>query len=370
MSNYFGESSQGARNYQEDYFTVTRQNESDPSSELLFVLADGMGGHAGGDVASKTAVQAFQASFVSSTSRSPVRRFRNALKVADHAIADRVAEDANLTGMGCTLIGAIKLHNGLSWISVGDSHIFLFRDNRLRKLNADHSMFGELLEAVEAGTLTLEQARQSPHKNALRSALVGKTIPLIDEQSVALEEGDILIFATDGIDTLSFEDLQDIVRVQKSNSPEKLSKTILRQIAEIDKANQDNTTVVTCYHTRSKVPFWNENSRWTLTEAPSKKPLVKIVIFALAILALVALVLFAFSKTKVDVPIPQTQAPTAEPTDQQREIQESNSTPEVEKSESAAQEEGSGQESATESGKDTKADGSEIIPESTDIPKE
>lgn len=269
MSNIFAKSIQGGRDYQEDFFSTLRQNEDDPTSDILIVLSDGMGGHAAGDVASKTAVRAFQASFLSSTSNSPQRRLQNALKVADQAIADRVSEDNKLSGMGCTLIGALKLHNGISWISVGDSHVFLFRDGKLRKVNADHSMMGELMALVDKGQISLEEARANPKKNALRSALVGRTIPLIDERSISLEEGDILIFATDGVDTLTVDELQDIVITHKSQSPEAMTQAILRRVKEAEKPNQDNTTVLTCYHTTAARPFWDENSKWTLNDKPS-----------------------------------------------------------------------------------------------------
>lgn len=286
MSNVFGKCTQGGRDYQEDFFSTIRQNEDDPTSEILIVLSDGMGGHAAGDVASKTAVRAFQASFLSSTSSSPQRRLQNALKVADQAIADRISEDNQLSGMGCTLIGALKLHNGVSWISVGDSHVFLFRDGRLRKLNADHSMMGELLKLVEKGQLTLEEARANPKKNALRSALVGKSIPLIDERSISLDEGDILIFATDGIDTLTIDQLQDVVTAHKSQSPEAMTQAILRSVDDAEKPNQDNTTVLTCYHTKSARPFWDENSKWTLNDKP-RSLLSQPLVWAVAALAIV-----------------------------------------------------------------------------------
>ena len=156
MSNADGKRTQGARDYQEDFFSIVRQNEEDGTSDVLIILSDGMGGHSGGDVASKTAVRAFEGSFLASTSNNPKNRLHNALKVADQAIADRIAEDSRLEGMGCTLIGALRLNDTLFWTSVGDSHIFVLRKNELRKINADHSVKGELVKLVEQGKLTME----------------------------------------------------------------------------------------------------------------------------------------------------------------------------------------------------------------------
>ncbi len=321
MSNTDGKRTQGARDYQEDFFSIVRQNEEDGTSDVLIVLADGMGGHSGGDVASKTAVRAFEGSFLASTSNNPKNRLHNALKVADQAIADRIAEDSRLEGMGCTLIGALRLNDTLFWTSVGDSHIFVLRKNELRKINADHSVKGELVKLVEQGKLTMEEVNANPKRNALRSALVGKTPTLIDERSLALEQGDIVILATDGVDTISQDELQDVVSQNKALSPEAISATVLKRVKDAAKPNQDNTTVVIYKHAKATSVISSENSRWTIGDttqgADYKRKFIWILCGGLVVLAILAAVMMIGNGADVD---PKTPEPTEPATVQSNEI--------------------------------------------------
>ena len=297
MANAVGKRSQGARDYQEDYFSIVQQNEADDSSDVLIVLADGMGGHSGGDVASKTAVRAFEGSFLASTSSNPKNRLRSALNVANSAVADRVAEDTRLEGMGCTLIGALRLKKALIWVSVGDSHIFVLRQNELRKVNADHSVKGELMELVEQGKLTVEEVNANPKRNALRSAVVGKPFSLIDERSLTLEKGDIVLLCTDGVDSISEEELQDVVTRNKAQSSEAISAAVLKRVKEANKPNQDNTTVVVYKHRDGTTVFDSENSRWTLGDSPDHGSISKTAVWLMfggaLILAILAAIWFS-----------------------------------------------------------------------------
>ncbi|WP_444455719.1 protein phosphatase 2C domain-containing protein [Rhodobacter capsulatus] len=265
MRSIFGSATVGDRDHQEDDFTFVLADDLRPDSTALIVLCDGMGGHVSGEIASQTAVRAFKQRFESDASTDPKRRLLGCLEAANRTLGEAIRTNPRLEGMGCTLIGAIKAPNRLFWVSVGDSHLYLFRAGSLTKLNADHSLFSELLVKVRKGELTLEEARANPRRNALLSAVMGAEIPLVDYNEMALKEGDLLILASDGLDTLSSEQLERMLRGAYGTTPEDITRLLLDAVRACRKPRQDNTTVVACYHTTRSVPFWKESTHWAVT---------------------------------------------------------------------------------------------------------
>jgi PPM family protein phosphatase len=134
----------GAREYQEDAFLVTRLGDHERGDfGSLIILADGMGGHAAGHVASDMAVQACN-KFITSRYRCDdvMGVLRESVLRANAVITETIRETAALSGMGCTLVTVLLEKNRLFWVSVGDSHLYLLRDGQLEKKNADHSYGG------------------------------------------------------------------------------------------------------------------------------------------------------------------------------------------------------------------------------------
>jgi serine/threonine protein phosphatase PrpC len=264
-----GRSYVGKRENQEDAFEVIAQSEDDPSGDLLMIVSDGMGGHVGGEVASNLAVHRFREYFVSESKEPKVReRLLASLHQSNAAIAKRIQTDTSVAGMGCTLIGALKNGDRLSWASVGDSHIYLLRDGHLKKLNADHSVYGELSERVLAGKITQEEADNHPRKNALRSALVGGDLSLIDVNSKSLVHGDVIIMATDGLDSLPLPRLTKLLAQLAKNEARKISTALLDAVQKIDAPNQDNTTVVVYRHQETGLSSLSPDSKWGVAATP------------------------------------------------------------------------------------------------------
>ena len=143
----------GARDYQEDAFLITRlSNSSGERSASLVIVADGMGGHAAGNVASNMAVQTFNKHLTSSYPSDAMSTvLREAVLQANNSITETVRETAALKGMGCTLVATIIDDTELRWVSVGDSHLYLVRDGKVLKKNADHSYGGFLARMAEQG---------------------------------------------------------------------------------------------------------------------------------------------------------------------------------------------------------------------------
>ena len=234
----------GARDYQKDAFLITYLGDSDgDSSESLVIVADGMGGHAAGNVASNLAVQTFTRHM---SSNFPNENTSNALYEAvlqaNGSITATVAETAALKGMGCTLMACVLERESLKWVSVGDSHLYLLRNSALEKKNADHSYGGFLDRMAEAGTPV--EPEQGFSRNMLMSALTGEDIAEIDcpEQALALESGDRMVISSDGLDTLSHDQLLEISA--GADTPKACVDALLKRVEDAAAPRQDNTTVI------------------------------------------------------------------------------------------------------------------------------
>lgn len=233
----------GDRDGQEDYFLAQVISNG---SEVLATLADGMGGHASGEVASQRAVEAFNKTVKEYPSDSITAKLAAGLQQANNEIANSINGDASLDGMGCTLVGLHIGSDGLRWISVGDSPLFLFRNGSLRQLNADHSMAPVIEESLRQGKISKEEALNHPHRNALRSAVMGADLTLIDtpETPFGLMAGDILVLASDGILTLSKTEMQSILKKSSQNISNEICSSLIDAVKNKKRPRQDNTTAV------------------------------------------------------------------------------------------------------------------------------
>ncbi|MBX9590415.1 MAG: SpoIIE family protein phosphatase [Hyphomonadaceae bacterium] len=230
--------SKGARSYQEDSAQV-RQS----SGELTAVLADGMGGHTGGALASGLACKFFLHAFATS-SGDVAARLAEALDLANAAIAHETAENPALSGMGCTLIGAVFRPEGVQWVSVGDSPLYLIRKGEIVLLNEDHSLAPEIDKLAAAGKVSWTAARADPRRHFLRSALTGTEIELIDRshRPLALQPGDVVILASDGIHAISQDDIAAVAAA--AQAPDVVADALLAAVEAVGDVHQDNTTVV------------------------------------------------------------------------------------------------------------------------------
>ena len=240
-----GDQIQGGRDYQEDEFAITLlTGDSSDGDRLLLVLADGMGGHAGGKVASETVVQAFWDGF-----RQPAAdiaaNLNAGVRVANEAVRARQEADLALYEMGSTLVAALVRDGHLYWSSVGDSLLWVFRNGQLTRLNADHSMRPLLLGLVELGRMTEEEVRHDPRGHQLRSAIMGEDIPLVEvaASGYPLNPDDVVLLASDGLETLSEAEMEALL-TRHGNDARALVRALLEAVTEADVVHQDNTTVL------------------------------------------------------------------------------------------------------------------------------
>lgn len=258
---YASRSIRGKRKYQEDCcdFTLisddtgTKEIDAPVDGSLLAVLADGMGGHVGGGCASRTLCAEFIASYVAEPADSKEvgegNSLSHALEDGNQAIHKRVQEDESLSGMGSTFIGAVFDENGLNWISVGDSLLYLYRNGKLNQLNENHAYSSVLQSMVKTGEITETEAGKHPHRNALLSAVTGQKIEKIDqpEEAYTLEYGDWVLLASDGILTLPEDEISSIIASRNKDSADDLVEALVAAVQEADYPRQDNTTIMAVY---------------------------------------------------------------------------------------------------------------------------
>jgi protein phosphatase len=230
--------SQGARSYQEDAALVREDGRG-----LVAVLADGMGGHAGGAVASDVATTSFLNGYLA-TEGDARSRLAEALASANAAILDAAIARPALYGMGCTLVGLAFTAQGVDWISVGDSPLYLLRNGEISRLNEDHSLAPEIDRWAELGRISWEAALADPSRHVLRSALTGSSIEMIDRPRapLPLKPGDAIILASDGIHSLAEPDIARIATAAATSDA--AAEALLAAVAAVDDPHQDNTTVV------------------------------------------------------------------------------------------------------------------------------
>lgn len=218
---------------------------SKDGDHLICLLADGMGGHEAGEVASELAVSTF-ANGIAVNGAPEHSSFMPLLDAANRAIANEVNENPKYAGMGCTLVAMEIIADTFSWISVGDSPLFLLREGKLTRKNADHSIAGRLDAAAAMGEITWEDAKQSPDRNALLSALTGDRISRLDitKEPLLLRENDWLILASDGLETLDDDQIAQTVESVASQRAKDVVDALLQTVTSKASPKQDNTTVI------------------------------------------------------------------------------------------------------------------------------
>lgn len=242
--------SQGRRARQEDYCVTLPDaaagsaGGADEQRNVLVALADGMGGHTSGQVASRTVCDNFVGAYQAEKG-SVGARLAAALDQSNSALARAIEDDASLAGMGSTIVATHLAPDGVRWVSVGDSTLMLYRDGILQRLNADHSHGAILDQQVAAGIISEEIARSDGRRRALHSALTGDPIPMqdleLDPQPLA--PGDWIIAASDGLLTLSGDEIATLVHDLASGPPHALVEALIAAVAAEGEPNQDNTTI-------------------------------------------------------------------------------------------------------------------------------
>ena len=163
------------------------------------IVADGIGGHQGGDVASEMAVSHMGFRFENTTFKEPndaVKWLASEVQDENQHIIEKAREFSDLNGMGTTMVAALLFDQKFLMANIGDSRGYLFRDGQLHQLTEDHSLVNEL---VKRGEISAEQARQHPQKNIITRTLGISPDADIDTNLYQIQPGDQLLLCSDGL---------------------------------------------------------------------------------------------------------------------------------------------------------------------------
>ena len=164
----------------------------------LAIIADGMGGHEGGQIASRIAVEVVERSYSGSSEPDIQKRLLEAFRHAHGRIQQLAQRSPLLQGMGTTCTAFAVVKDALYYAHVGDSHLYLLHQGKLRLLTHDHSLVARL---IENGVIRAEEAENHPQKHVLTAALgvTEEVEPDFSIEPVPLERSDVLLLCTDGL---------------------------------------------------------------------------------------------------------------------------------------------------------------------------
>jgi serine/threonine protein phosphatase PrpC len=239
----------------EDRFSVSayRLGEKDSTRSVFAILSDGIGGHSAGEVAAEMAVETISRMVAGSDARAPLEVLDIAIRAASDAIAAQAKDSSQRLGMGTTCACAWVIGERLFTASVGDSRIYLLRENALMQLTIDHTW---VQEAVDKGLLEPGEARSHPNHHIIRRYLGSPKSPRVDNrlrlaadetdtQSVAnqglhLHPGDLILLCTDGLtDVVEAEEILPAVH----DTPLQAAAQTLVDLA-CAREGKDNITVI------------------------------------------------------------------------------------------------------------------------------
>lgn len=239
--------SMGARDYQEDAITSDFLVGADAG---FVVVADGMGGHAAGDIASKIVLTKvyselkFQYADVDAFEANAPAILREIANMANASLRTHVLAHPETRGMGSTLVVPVILENRLFWLSIGDSPLYRLRGGKLEQLNEDHSLGPQIDFMVSAGLMSPSVGRNHPDRNCLISVLMGDEIAKVDctSKAMELEAGDILLCGSDGMQVLSDAHIERLLTKYRRKRSSEIAEHLLKEIRSVNDPYQDNVS--------------------------------------------------------------------------------------------------------------------------------
>ena len=221
--------------------------------QKLYVVADGMGGHAAGEVASRVAVDAIN-EFVTLTGDNEEitwpfglddsisyegNRLKTAIRHANRRVLEATRESAEYEGMATTVAAVLVDGDTANLAHVGDSRIYLWSGGLISQLTSDHSWVNE---QIQSGVISPEQARSHPLRNVVTRALGGRSDLLVDIQSRRMDPGDVLLLCSDGLTTMIGD--EEIARILREAEGD-VARAATSLVEEANhRGGEDNITVV------------------------------------------------------------------------------------------------------------------------------
>lgn len=232
-----------ARDMNEDFYYA-----SDPREEIkLYILADGMGGYNGGEIASRLATSSVKSYIESNYSNTNLEDkesiehlIENAIEYANMVVYEKSKEDATLEGMGTTIEVCLICNNRVYIGHIGDSRVYRIRKQIIRQLTQDHSYVEKL---VKDGTITRQEAQNHPKKNMLTKALGCTSFVEPDVMVKGFLKGDILVMCSDGLTNMvNQEEIYQYIIQDVTHS----NQSLIQRANEL--GGYDNISVVILYN--------------------------------------------------------------------------------------------------------------------------
>ncbi|WP_205881265.1 Stp1/IreP family PP2C-type Ser/Thr phosphatase [Leucobacter viscericola] len=250
---------------------MVRSNNQDSAfaGDYLFLVADGMGGHAGGDVASALATQQIAQSDGEPTGspKETTEILRKAVLAANRKLRDTVGDRPELAGMGTTFTGFITVDDKLALAHIGDSRLYLLRDNTLKQITIDHTFVQRL---VDSGKITEEEAKIHPRRSVLMRVLGDvDSSPEVDTEVLDTRPGDVWLLCSDGLcGYVEDPDIEKILR-RRNSLQGAVDALIDKSLAH---GAPDNVTVVLVETTAEPHEIVDPNPRFAGSAANAPEP--------------------------------------------------------------------------------------------------
>lgn len=204
----------------------------------LFLVADGMGGHKAGDFASRFCVETLVEQIKNTKARTWMGCLEGAVAYANDALIKKASEDENLNGMGTTLVAVTTDGATCIVMNIGDSRMYLFRNDTLKQISQDHSLVENM---IRSGEIERKDAMHHPKKNVITRAIGVKDMAVPDFFEIDVNSEDILMLCSDGLTNMVDEDSIRIILGEKNGLKHKANKLI--SLAN-EKGGKDNISVV------------------------------------------------------------------------------------------------------------------------------
>ncbi|MDA8586198.1 protein phosphatase 2C domain-containing protein [Rhodobacteraceae bacterium] len=260
----------GGRDYQEDSLVSDFAVGDDCG---IVVLADGMGGHSAGDVASKIVVTEifselkFHSDLFFDHAESLPKLMLSAINSANECVRDAIEDNPESLGMGSTVVATVIAGNKMYWSSVGDSPLYHYRAGQMKQVNEDHSMAPQIAAMVAIGAIRPEDAKTHPDRNSLTSAVCGGKIAKLDNRGVGLElkTGDIIVVSSDGLQFLEDKAIAKIITRNRRKPSADIANALLQAVKGLDDPEQDNISF-SVIKVRHEKPVIRPQRRGNVTE--------------------------------------------------------------------------------------------------------
>ena len=218
----------------------------EPSYMAFAIIADGMGGHRAGDVASEMTVsilkEAWEKTDLDEAPASIESFLQDQIQIANRELHRHSQTHEECEGMGTTIVAVLCTERSATIVNVGDSRCYLFNEDGFKQVTEDHSLVNEL---VRSGQISKEDAEHHPRKNVILRALGTEATVEVDVRTIVFEEGDLLLLCSDGLsDKLSEAEIRDIL--MSGQSLDEMADTFIQRAN--DNGGEDNITLAILFH--------------------------------------------------------------------------------------------------------------------------